>query len=90
MTTKNLDDLRAALFDTLDQVRSGELDIARALAVNDLAKTLTDTARAEVGYLRATGGGESAFIGTAAPMMKAVAQPLPKGIVGVRRHLLKD
>lgn len=81
--------LRAALFDTLDQVRAGEIDPDRARAVNALAKTLTDTARVEVDYLRATGGGESAFIGTAIGAAN-VAPILPNGITGVRRHLLKD
>lgn len=54
--------LRAALFETLRGVRDGSVDLDKARAINELSKTLVDTAKVEVDYLRATGGGESAFI----------------------------
>jgi hypothetical protein len=80
--------LRATLFAQLAELRETKADdpnllraaVAKAAAVSDLAKTITDTARVEVDYLRACGGGESAFIGGAAA--------LPKGITGVTRHRL--
>lgn len=54
--------LRAALFETLRGVRDGSIPLDQARAVNELGKTLVDTAKVEVDYLRATGGGESGFI----------------------------
>lgn len=80
---KTLDDLRAALFDTLEGVRNGSIDLDKARAINELGKTLTDTAKVEVDYLRAAGGGESAFIASAIG-----ADNLPPGITGIRRHRL--
>lgn len=81
--TKNLDDLRSALFDTLEGVKNGTIDLDKARAINELGKTLTDTAKVEVEYLRAAGGGESAFIAS------AIGQDnLPAGIVGITRHRL--
>lgn len=83
MSSKNIDDVRAILFDALEAVKTGALDLDKARRINELAKTLVDTAKVEVDYLRATGGaGESAFIGDAG---RATA---PQGITGVTRHRL--
>jgi hypothetical protein len=85
---KGISDLRAALFDTLQAVRSGDLDIEKAKAVNELAKTLVDTARVEVEYIKQAGGGESAFLDTAVGNDN-LPKGLPNGITGVTRHRLK-
>jgi hypothetical protein len=83
MSTKTLDDLRATLFATLDGVKAGTLDLDKARAVNEVAKTIVDTAKVEVDYLRTTGGGESAFLSTAIGN-----DNLPAGITGIVRHRL--
>lgn len=89
---KNLDDLRVALFATLEGVKSGTLDLERARAVNEVAKTLVDTAKVEVDFLRATDGSQSTFIGTQAPALPdasrrgEVTSPAPNGITGIVRH----
>lgn len=75
--------LRAHLFETLQGLKAKTIDIDTARAVNDVAKTLVDTARVEVDYLRTTGGGESSFLDTAAG-----ADNLPPGIKGIVRHRL--
>lgn len=81
---KTIDDLRATLFATLDAVKAGEMDLDRARAVNELGKTIIDTAKVEVDYLRVTNGGESEFLAT------TVGQDnLPPGITGVRQHRLQ-
>lgn len=82
--SKNISDLREALFATLQGVKDGSVDIERARAINELGKTLCDTAKVEVDYLRATGGGESAFIDTAVG-----DDNLPPGITGRTVHRLK-
>lgn len=84
MSEKTITDLRAALFETLQQVKSGTMDLDKARAVNELGKTLIDSAKVEVEYLRATGGGESAFLDSAAG-----ADNLPPGITGRTVHRLK-
>ena len=68
--------LRAQLFAALQGVKDGSLDLDKARAINEIGKTITDTAKVEVDYLRAIGGGESTFIKTEAP---------PPGVV---RHRL--
>jgi hypothetical protein len=56
--------LRAHLFAALAAVRDGTLELDKARTVNDIAKTLIDSARVEVDYLRTTGiAAESAFLG---------------------------
>jgi len=54
--SKTIEDLRAALFATLEGVKSGALDIERARAVNEVAKTIVDTARVEVQFFDVVGG----------------------------------
>lgn len=76
--------LREQLFATLAGVKDGSIDLERARAVNEIGKTLVDTARVEVDYLRATGGGESAFLDTAIG-----SDNLPAGVTGRTVHRLK-
>lgn len=95
MTAKNqtIEDLRAALFATLDGVRAGTVDLDKARAVNEIGKTIVETAKVEVDYLRATGGGESTFISTAIGadnIPKGLPAATPgNGIVGITRHRLQ-
>lgn len=81
--SKSLTNLREALFATLEGVKNGSIDLEKAKAVNEVAKTIVDTAKVEVDYLRVTGGGESEFIDGAIG-----AANLPNGITGVVRHRL--
>lgn len=85
--SKTISDLRETLFATLEGIKNGTLDIEKARAVNDVAKTIVDTAKVEVDYLRTTGGGESTFIETAIGADN-LPPGLPNGITGVTRHRL--
>lgn len=93
--SKSIDDLRNALFDAIDGVKSGALDVEKARAINEIAKTLTDTAKVEVEYLKANDGGESTFIAGAIGKanlpagLPAPAEP-GNGVMGIRRHLIGD
>lgn len=57
MTTKNLSDLRKALFETLAGVQRKEnpLDLATAKAVCEISSQIIQSAKVEVDYHRATG-----------------------------------
>ncbi len=81
--SKNLTDLRTALFETLEGLKTGAIDIDKAKMINEVGKTLVETAKVEVDFLRVTNGVESAFI-EAAPE----APKLPNGITGITRHTL--
>ncbi len=78
---QDLNALRAVLFETLQAVKAGEIELDKARAVNDIGKTLLYSAKVEVDYLRATGQGSSQFL-------EAPGVPLPAGITSVRRHRL--
>lgn len=69
--------LRTHLFAALQGVKDGTLDLDKARAINEISKTITDTARVEVDYLRATDGCGSTFI-----------KPDDKFQPGVLRHRL--
>jgi hypothetical protein len=81
--SKSIEDLREALFATLQGVKDGSIDIEKARAVNELGKTICDTAKVEVDYIKASGGGESEFLSTAVGK-----DNLPPGITGITRHRL--
>ena len=79
---KSITDLRAVLFETLEGVKNGTLDLDKARSINEVAKTIVDTAKVEVEFLRVAGGEESTFI---APPPAPPAD-LPAGIVGITQH----
>lgn len=82
--SKSIEDLREALFATLQGVKDGSIDVEKARAVNELGKTICDTAKVEVDYIKASGGGESTFLSTAIGN-----DNLPPGITGITHHRLR-
>lgn len=86
--SKSLNDLRAALFETLAGVKNGTMDLDRARQVNELGRTLIETAKVEVEYLKTAGGGESTFIDSAIGANN-LPPGLPSGITGITRHRLQ-
>lgn len=49
-----IQDLRNELFDTLKKVKAGEVDIAQARSVCDIASVIIDSSRAETEFVRMT------------------------------------
>lgn len=86
---KTIDDLRATLFDTLQALRAGTVDVAKARAINELAGTIVDTARVEVDFLRATGREQSEFLGLEHKPAAENRAALPPGITGVHVHRIR-
>ena len=78
--TQNIAALRGHLFDAIEKLKAGELDLDRAKAINEISKTIVDTARVEVDFLEATGGDSSAFLDETQPT------GLPPGITGRTIH----
>ena len=62
MSNHTIDDLRRRLFEAIDGVTTGTLDLDRARQISDLAQVVVNTAKVEVDFLRATDGGESPFL----------------------------
>ena len=61
--------LRATLFDTLNQLKTGEIEIDKARAINDVAQTIINTAKTEIDFLRVAGGSGTGFIPDARPAL---------------------
>lgn len=92
MSTKTIDDLREAMFDTIQALKAGTLDVDRARAINHAAQVIVDSARVEVDFIRATDGDRSRFLGSAAaaPILPAPAgDKPPNGIAAIVRHRLQ-
>lgn len=51
---KTVNDLREALFETLEQLKAGKIDVHQAKAVSEVAQTIINTAKVEVDYCRVT------------------------------------
>ena len=62
MSNHTIDDLRRRLFEAIDGVTTGTLDLDRARQISDLAQVIVNTAKVEVDFLRATDGGDSPFL----------------------------
>ncbi len=84
-----LEDLRGHLFETLAALRdkTAPMDVDRAKAISEVARTVIDSAKVEVEYVKATGQ-ESAVL----PVFGALEAPKVSGKVeplGVRTHRLR-
>ena len=75
---KTIDDLRTVLFETIEGVKSGKLDIDRAKCISELTQVVVNTAKAEVEYAKVTGKGSGGFLDP--------KPELPKGITGTVVH----
>ncbi|MEI7446592.1 MAG: hypothetical protein WCK28_17010 [Burkholderiales bacterium] len=80
---KNVDDLRDALFATIEGLRSGTMDIERARAISEVAQTIVNTAKVEVEAAKLAGVDSApAFLDGARDVTP------PPGITGIVRHRL--
>lgn len=86
---KNINDLRTALFETMQDVRKGEIDTKQAKAVVDIAQTIVNTAKVEVEFMQVTGLTDgTGFIAGPEEQSEIIddASALPDGITRIVRH----
>jgi hypothetical protein len=63
---KKIEDLREALFETIDGIKSGKIDVEKAKAITNIAQVIVNSAKAEVDFLKNVNQqGNTGFIGTA-------------------------
>lgn len=63
--SKNIADLRETLFDTIDMLKAGKLDVEKAKAITDVAQVIVNSAKAEIDFLKHVNQqGNTGFIGT--------------------------
>lgn len=71
----NITELRSHLFETIAALKDKDkpMEIDRAKAISDVAQVIINSAKAEVDYIRATGGVvESEFLATQLPAKPGV------------------
>jgi len=62
MPKNKMEDLRNHLFETLERLKDGDMEIETAKAIVDVSKVLVDSARVEVAFQKHVGGIGSDFI----------------------------
>ena len=63
---KNIDDLRALLFETIEGVKNGTMDLERAETISTLSQVMVNSAKVEVDYAKVTGIKGERLLGQAA------------------------
>ncbi len=54
MSNKTIADLRGHLFDAIEGLKAGTLEIDRAKAINEVSQTIINTAKVEVEFVKVT------------------------------------
>ena len=63
MARNKINDLRDHLFETLERLKDGDIDIATAKAMADVGQVIINSAKIEIDFIRATGSTkDSGFI----------------------------
>ena len=91
----NTDDLRKILSEVITGVRDGTIDLDKAKAINELSRTIIDTARVEIDHMKVTGDGSSGFLsGSDTPLLEQTGNgtrkvtTLPNGLT-VTQHKMR-
>jgi hypothetical protein len=71
-----LPDLRQHLFEAIEMVKSGDLDVERAKVISELGGKLIDSAKVEVAYINTVGG-----ISTRSDFIEGNPAPQPMRLV---------
>jgi hypothetical protein len=89
----DINELRTALFETLQAVKTGTMDVSRAKAVSDVAQTIINTAKVEIDYMAASGETvSSGFLGKPSGRPALVEVPAGQGVAAqlvnanIRQH----
>ncbi len=56
MAKKNISDLRETLFDTIEGLKSGTIDVDTAKTIRDIGQVIVNSAKVEVDMLKDVGG----------------------------------
>lgn len=58
MSKVNVNEVRTFLYDTMSMVRDGKVDRNQALSINEMAKTMVESAKVEIEFIDRIGGME--------------------------------
>jgi len=72
---KKIEDLRETLFETIELVKSGKMDIDKAKAIADISQILVNSAKVEVDFLKHVNQqGNTGFISSSPNEQKKLRQ----------------
>jgi glutamate synthase domain-containing protein 2 len=90
----NITELRSIMFDTLNKLKSGDIEVDRAREINNLSQTIINSAKVEIDFMRVSGhDGGTGFI-SGAPITTIKQPPKVPGLAdqvqgaNVRTHRL--
>ncbi len=58
MSKVNVNEVRNFLYDTMSMIRDGKVDRNQALSINEMAKTMVESAKVEIEFIDRIGGME--------------------------------
>lgn len=67
--SNDITELRAALFDTLRDLKAGKMDLDRAKAINETAQVIINSAKVEVDHMKVAGGCSHFIAGDDSPTL---------------------
>lgn len=85
----NLDTLRNHMFETLQGLKDGTIDVEKAKVMGEIGQVLINTAKVEVDYIRANNGGNSKFLTSEVKQTKDTKTGLKIVEGNVTTHVLR-
>jgi hypothetical protein len=88
----DIDQLRAKLFETMQGIKDGTVDVEKAKLISEIGQVIVNTAKVEIDYIRTTNRTQSQFFDALphGPVKHPeTGEVLQDGYTGVRVHRLK-
>lgn len=73
--SKRITDLRDNLFETMELLKGGKIDVDTAKAMSDIGQVIINSAKVEIDFIKAVGGDGSGFIPLAVSNSKVIERP---------------
>ena len=80
---KNINHLRDTVFDALEQVKDGTMDVDRAKQICEIGQVIINSAKVEIEFAHKTGAN------VVSGFLESIPAKLPNGITGITQHRIK-
>lgn len=88
--SRRITDLRDSLFETMELLKTGKIDVATAKAMSDIGQTIINSAKTEIDYIKAVGGDGSGFIPLSVQTNKTIERPKAQYSNKTREDILNE
>lgn len=82
----DINQLRRSIFETIQGLKDGTVDVEKARVIGELSQVVINSAKVEVDYIRANGGGDAAFF-PANDSVPRLTSPTKTGVKEVKGHV---